>query len=92
MSKWGTRGISFRGLNLADPPARQLKQWFVNSSGGVAHVIPIGDSMEHSEAPARPCCPTVDDDGRTRIYVHHADDGREAGEPDMYPRYQRMRS
>ena len=61
-------------------------KWLVVAGGldEPSQVIPVDDLIEHLRSPACPCHPTV----KENIVCHHAADGREHSEPDMYPEWQ----
>jgi hypothetical protein len=60
---------------VGSPKGGWLAVWLAD---GTSHVLPLDDAIRHAESPICPCAPTYDEG----VYVHHAADRREEGEPD----------
>lgn len=55
-----------------------MNKWLVvEEEPGERHVIPIGDTREHTLSERCWCCPELEDGDEGDVFVHNSHDGRE---------------
>lgn len=60
-------------------------KWDVRKHQSDVHVLPIDDTMEHTENRLCLCRPYVEEIAEHAVVVHHSADGREYFEPGYQP-------